>query len=90
MGGDDWLSKNTWNTVRCSRNGCIAAIDPVDPVNNRLITLSRTRLLSHMTPRRNLSHTDFTMVEAGTIQGKKIAHIHLLFFLFPESPDSAI
>jgi hypothetical protein len=43
-----------------------------------------------MTPRRNLSHTDFTMVEAGTIQGKKIAHIHLLFFLFPESPDSAI
>jgi hypothetical protein len=84
---DDRLSKNTWNTVRCSRNGCIAAIDPVDVVDNSLITIFRTRLLSQMTPRRSLSHTDFMMVEADTVHGKKIPYIHLLFFLFPERLD---
>ena len=86
---DDRLSKNTWNTVRCSRNGCIVAIDPVDFVNKSLTVTFRSRLLSSMTPRRNLSHRDFLMIETDAIHGKGIAYTHLLFFLFPEVMDHA-
>ncbi len=36
---DDKLSRNAWSKVSCSRNGCIAVIDPLDVVNNDLITV---------------------------------------------------
>jgi hypothetical protein len=90
---DPLLKRNAWNTVRCSQNGCIAAIDPLlpdssPPPDNILIETFRSHLVSHMTPRLNPSKPDFTVSENDGNREKHIAYRHLLFFFFPESSNT--
>lgn len=93
ISADDLLSRNTWNRVRCSRNGCIAAIDPLPAVDNNLIQQLASRFSENIIPRRNPTHADLVISETDGIREKKIAYHHLLFFFFPEalrgSPDTA-
>lgn len=41
---DSLLRQNVWNTIRCSRNECIAAIDFSDGVSKDRIDMLRSRL----------------------------------------------
>jgi hypothetical protein len=84
---DDLLKNNDWNAVRCSRNGCIAAIDSLDPLaaTRRFVFLAR--ILTYVTPRKPSHHADWTSVTVDpvnpAIPGHERAYRHIVFFLFP-------
>jgi hypothetical protein len=85
---DSDLRKNTWSEVRCSKRGCIAAIDPLAPADNVLMITFASRLLANITPRGNLSHDDIAMSEHdGDYDAKVNYGTHFLFFLFPAASD---
>jgi tetratricopeptide (TPR) repeat protein len=87
---DDLLSNNAWSTVKCSRNGCIVAIDSLDLVmrtreSSTRIVVFKGRLLAYMTPRRLLSHhIDLAMFESDVAPDTQLTHYYVLFFIFPD------
>ncbi len=93
---DDLLNQNAWSIVRCSRNGCIAAIDSTDPQAEEIaehlpdsVMIYTGRLFAYMTPPRAL----YRHPAAATVQGggtKK--NIYLVFYIFPDAdlPNRAV
>jgi hypothetical protein len=85
---DDLLKNNDWSVVRCSRNGCIAAIDSLDPlaVDHQIIFLAR--ILTYVTPRKTSHHADWTSATVDPVDlavpGHERAYRHIVFFLFPD------
>jgi tetratricopeptide (TPR) repeat protein len=95
IGSDDLLSKNTWSFARCSRNGCIAALEPLDvALKSSVVTTSNNtdyhirsdlligRLLTHIKPRwLSPRPRDLSLLEVDGSQ----YHVYLILFIFPES-----
>ena len=65
ISSDNLLANNAWSTVRCSKNGCLAAIQSLDTkVYDRQRTY-KGRLLAYLTPRvTNSNQVDLTTVES--------------------------
>jgi tetratricopeptide (TPR) repeat protein len=91
IASDDLLRNNAWNGVRCSRSGCIAAIESLDagiaappPATYERMTLFKGRLLAFLTPRPATPiHSDFTVLQTDSAAvGQRNV---LVFFLFPPS-----
>lgn len=75
---DDVLSKNASSDVRCSREGCLAALDSSFPDVHRLLNLYRARLLTYLTPRLALpSHDNVMLVHVHD-------HRYVIFAIFAD------
>jgi tetratricopeptide (TPR) repeat protein len=85
---DDLLSNNAWSAVRCSKEGCISAIDSLDNQVLQRQATYKARLLSYVTPRpTQLHHVDLTTVESDriTVGGLPKNHFYVIFYLFPDA-----
>jgi hypothetical protein len=87
---DPYLSNSKWKRVRCSRSGCIVAIDATNltsapnPQSEPTLTF-KTKLLSFVTPRHGQPvHSDFCTTESYN-QGE---HIYYVFYYFPSVEKS--
>lgn len=86
ISSDNLLANNAWSTVRCSKNGCLVAIQSLDTkVYDRQRTY-KGRLLAYLTPRvTNSNQLDLTTVESDRIlvKGQSQNRLYIIFFVFP-------
>jgi len=92
---DDQLNKNRWNSFRCSKNGCIVAIEmPETEDDGKRLFLYNARFLSYLTPRPPFSHhEDLRQEEYADTQsasGKGHWLQYILFIFPPTSPATQI
>jgi hypothetical protein len=83
---DDLLKNNDWSSVRCTKSGCIAAIESLDPSVTARMDIYLDRLVSYLTPRSTSSsrHPDWTEVEVQPGTAKSSVHRHVVFFVFAD------
>jgi hypothetical protein len=92
IANDELLSNNAWSVARCSKGGCIAAIQSLDSRVDKRQGTYKGRLLAYLTPRLSYSHhADLTTVESDLVlvDGKPINRLYLIFFLFRDPSKSS-
>ncbi len=84
---DDQLNRNRWHSFRCSKNGCIVAMEmPESEDDGKRLFLYNARLLGYLTPRPPFSHHEDLRQEeyADTQRASGEGHwLHYILFIFP-------